>query len=123
MPHPTRYLQAVAETEGHEDDADTDMDRKKRLRADKAEALAYDPEQRALRDALKSRLNSDAAGDDGAEAGGSGEEDDMGGLTVRQRAAPDNATVCPTPHHCRTQTPALCPFTPVTTSKQQHTPA
>lgn len=84
-------VQAIAETEGQEDAIDTDMDRKRRLRAERSEALAYDTEQRALRDALVSRLNSGGDNVD-AEARGSGDEDDLGGLTVRQRAT-DNATV------------------------------
>lgn len=87
------FVQAIAETEGQEDDnIDTDIDRKRRLRAERSEALAYDTEQRALRDALVSRMNSGGEESD-AEARGSGDEDDLGGLTVRQRAT-DNATVC-----------------------------
>ena len=81
-------VQAIADAEGQGDDVDTDVDRKRRLRAERSAALAYDPEQRALRDALVSRMN---AGDSDADGSG-GEGGGLGGLTVRQRAAPDNAT-------------------------------
>eukprot|EP00892_Ulva_mutabilis_P001580 jgi/Ulvmu1/11422/UM075_0086.1 len=83
------YDQAVADTEGQAEEADTDIDRKRRLREERADALAYDPEQRALRDALVTRMQAD---DSDAEAGGSSQEDDLGGLTIRQRATADNAT-------------------------------
>ena len=86
-------MQAIADAEGQGGDVDTDVDRKRRLRAERSAALAYDPEQRALRDALVSRMN---AGDSDADGSG-GEGGGLGGLTVRQRAAPDNAMVRPQP--------------------------
>ena len=66
---------------------DTDFELKKRLRFDDGTTngtLAYDHEQRALRDAFVAKgLASDADGSDDGEGSG---DDERGGLQVRMRA-------------------------------------
>jgi hypothetical protein len=78
-------VQAVADG-GGQGEGDTELDRKARLRGERAGSLAYDAEQQQLRDSLLATLHS-SPGDASA-----GEGDD--GLRLRRRA-PAEAEVRP----------------------------
>lgn len=92
------FIQAVAEGGDEEDAVDTDWERKKRLRSDDGATnatLAYDQEQRALREAFVAKgLGSDA--DDSNDGEGSS-DDEHGGLHVRKRAK--KVPLPTTPHY------------------------
>ena len=85
------YEQAV-EGEGGQGEEDTELDRKARLREERADNIAYDAEQRSLRTSLLRTMQEGSEGEgQGVEQAGSGSDDD--GLVLKRRAAASAAPV------------------------------
>lgn len=80
-------MRAVQAVDEHADvgEEDTELDRKRRLREDRAASLAYDAEQQELRTSLLSKVHGGA--EERAAAGASDDSDEEGGLTIKSRAA------------------------------------
>ena len=86
------YEQAV-EGQGGQGEDDTELDRKARLREERADTIAYDAEQRSLRSSLVRSMHGNANGREGSADDAGSDSDGDDGLVLK-RGAVAAAPVC-----------------------------
>lgn len=84
----TQAVREQAGAEAENDAAGTEGDRRARLQAGPTARLAYDAEQRQLRDAVVQQLHGGGTSSDDDEGAAEVVSDGAAGLTLKQRGAP-----------------------------------